>query len=334
MRAVKCVTICSVPHARALIPAFIEPMAARAVAHLPEGADWLYELKLDGYRALLRKSGAQIRILSRKDYDLTASYPSVVAAALRLRAERLLIDGEIVAIDASGRPSFQALQHRSGRSAHIVYYAFDLLYLDDRDLMQRPLEQRRAELARVLGESGILMSQELPGSARRVIAAVQAAQLEGVVAKRRGSVYAPGERSGAWVKLKLDRQQEFVIGGYRPAGSGVDALLVGYYEGGQLRFAAKVRAGFTPYLRAELFKRLQRLQQPQCPFSDLPTGRSRWGGGVTAEEMQEMRWVAPSAVAQVRFVEWTAEGRLRHASYLGLRSDKDPGEVVREGSAL
>jgi bifunctional non-homologous end joining protein LigD len=333
MHAVKCVTIYSVSRSSPLLPAFIEPMAARAVAHLPEGADWLYELKLDGYRALLRKSGAQIHILSRKDNDLTASYPSVAAAALQLRPKRLLIDGEIVAIDASGRPSFQALQHRSRHRAQIVYYAFDLLHLDDSDLTRRPLEQRRAQLARVLGESGILMSQELPGTAQQVIAAVRAAELEGVVAKRRGSVYAPGERSGHWVKLKLDRQQEFVIGGYRPSGSSVDALLVGYYERGQLRFAAKVKAGFTVYMRAELFKCLRRLQQPQCPFSDLPTGRSRWGGGVTAEEMHEMRWVAPSTVAQVRFVEWTAEGRLRHASYLGLRSDKDPREVVREGLA-
>src|SRR5689334_12988179 len=200
-------------------------MAARAVVQLPEGADWFYELKLDGYRALLLKERRQIHVLSRKDNDLTASYPSIVAAALKLRPERLTIDGEIVAIDERGRPSFQALQHRGGQRAHIVYYAFDLLHLEGKNLTGRPLEERRTKLAEILGDSGILLSQELPGTAQQVIDAIRAAQLEGVVAKRRGSPYESGERSGAWVKLKLDRQQEFVIGGYRPSGPSVDALL-------------------------------------------------------------------------------------------------------------
>ena len=151
-----------------------------------------------------------------------------------------------------------------------------------------------------------------------------------MIAKRRDSIYEPGERSGSWVKLKLDLQQEFVIGGFRPDGPKVDALVVGYYEGKGLRFAAKVRAGFVPRSRRDLFARLERLRSERCPFVDLPTGKSRWGGGITAEDMREMRWVKPRLVAQIRFVEWTADGRLRHAVYLGLRDDKKARDTRRK----
>jgi bifunctional non-homologous end joining protein LigD len=305
-------------------------MAARAVQHLPEGPEWLYELKLDGYRALLLRDGDSIRILSRKDNDLTRSYPSVVAAATKLQLKRVTLDGEIVAIDEAGQPSFQALQHPSKHRGSIVYYAFDVLHLEGRDLTALPLQERRSKLAAIVGQSGILISQVLKGSAAQVIEAVRGLELEGVVAKRRDSVYEPGERSGAWVKLKLDRQQEFVIGGYRPNGPSVDALLVGYYEGKELRFAAKVKAGFVPHNRSELFRQLKPLEQEHCPFSDLPSGKSRWGSGVTADEMHEMTWVKPQLVCQVRFVEWTSEGRLRHAVYLGLRTDKQATDVRRE----
>jgi bifunctional non-homologous end joining protein LigD len=156
--------------------------------------------------------------------------------------------------------------------------------------------------------------------------------LEGIVAKRRGSVYEPGERSRDWQTLKLENQQEFVVGGYRPDGeNSVDALLVGYYEGKRLRFAGKVRTGLVPHTRRELASKLRDLRIPQSPFSDLPSGKSRWGGGVTADQMNEMRWVSPEVVVQIRFLQWTEEGRLRHASYLGLRPDKSASEVRREG---
>ncbi len=312
------------------LPIFVEPMAARAVELLPEGPQWLYELKLDGYRALVLKNGDAVRILSRRHNDLTRSYPAIVSAALRLKARLATLDGEIVAIDSTGRPSFQALQHRSKHDARIVYYAFDLLHLAGRDMTGLALERRRARLPAVLDQSGILFSQELPGAARKVIDAVRKLQLEGIVAKRRDSPYESGERSGAWVKLKLDQQQEFVIGGFRPSGQSVNALLAGYYEGRHLRFAAKVKTGLTAYARSELFRKLLPLTREQCPFVNLPTGRSRWGGGVTPDEMHEMRWVRPRLVIQVRFVEWTADGLLRHAAYLGLRDDKKVRDVVRE----
>ena len=313
-------------------PIFVQPMAARVVDELPEGADWMYEVKFDGYRALLLKHGARVQIRSRNDKDLTATYSSVTSAATRLHAAQAVLDGEIVAVDAHGRPSFQALQHRSAHPRHtVVFYAFDLLHLDGEDLTGRPLEERRAQLPQVLNGSGILLSIALPGTPGQVIKAVQALGLEGVIAKRKSSRYIPGERNTSWVKLKLDRQQEFVVGGFRPGPNGVDALLVGFHEGRELRFAGKVRAGFTPHVRRLVFAELQRLQIATCPFVDLPNSRtSHWGGGVTAEQMSEMQWVRPKLVAQIRFVEWTADGHLRHAAFLGLRTDKKASLVRRE----
>lgn len=307
-------------------------MSARRVTALPEGKQWLYEVKLDGYRALIIKDAARVRLVSRNEKDLTAAYPAAAAAARRLQAATAVVDGEIVAVDGQGRPSFQALQHRSAHPGHaIVFYAFDLLHLDGRDLTALPLEARRELLPAVLAGSGVLLSQELPGTAAQVAAAVQRLGLEGVIAKRRDSRYDAGQRPGTWVKLKLDRQQEFVIGGYRPGPHGVDSLLVGYYEDGKLRFAGKVRAGFTPHLRREVTALLAPRHASACPFVDLPSSRaSHWGGGVTAEQMQEMQWLTPALVAQIRFVEWTADGHLRHAAFLGMRSDKRPREVTRE----
>ena len=307
-------------------------MSARIVTSLPDGDDWSYEVKLDGYRALVIKDGERIQLRSRTGKDLTRTYQPVATAAAKLRTALAVLDGEIVAIDASGRPSFQALQHRTAhRNYTIVFYAFDLLHEDGTDLKDLPLATRRERLTRVLGDSGILLSIELPGTPQEVIEAVSGLGLEGIIAKRRSSRYTPGERHSAWVKLKLDRQQEFVIGGYRPGPYGVDALLVGYHDDGGLRFAAKIRAGFTPHLRREVFGQLKGHHVRRCPFIDLPhTKASRWGGGVTAEQMADMQWVEPTLVAQVRFVEWTAEGHLRHAAFLGLRTDKPARAVRRE----
>lgn len=314
-------------------PTFLTPMAALAVDALPEGAEWSYELKLDGYRALIIKDGASIRIRSRNDKDLMPMYPAVAAASRRVQAEQAVIDGEIVAVDAAGRPSFQALQHRGTHPTHtIMFYAFDLLHLNGKDMTDMPLEVRRVQLAPVIEKSGLLLSLQLPGSVADIVNTVRAMQLEGIVAKRKDSRYEAGERSNNWQKLKLERQQEFVIGGYRPSGdSSVDALLVGYFDKQQLRFAAKVRAGLVPHVRRELARKLKSLRQNPCPFVDLPNdGSSRWGGGVSAEDMKEMIWTKPELVVQIQFVEWTAEGRLRHSKFLGLRADKAAQDVQRE----
>ena len=315
-------------------PSYVAPMAAQPVKALPEGAEWLYEPKLDGYRALLLKDGKQVQLLSRNEKDLTRMYPAVAVAGVRLKADQAVIDGEIVALSEDGRPSFQALQHRGSHPKHrIVFYAFDVLHLDGRDVMSEPLVKRQARLPKLLGEDAtIRLSRNLPGTVADIVRALQAAGIEGIVAKRKDSTYQPGERSGDWVKLKLERQQEFVIGGYRPEGTmGLDALLVGYYECGRLLLAGKVRAGLTAYARRELGGKLARLRVADCPFANLPdTSPSRWGGGVTAEQMHEMQWTRPELVAQIRFTEWTAENRLRHAAFLGLRLDKSGREVRRE----
>ena len=314
--------------------AFVVPMAAQPVEQLPEGDDWLYEVKWDGYRALLLKDGGRLQIRSRNDKDLTSMYPAVAAAAARLNAQQVIIDGEIVALSKDGRPSFQALQHRSSHPNHqIVFYAFDALYLNGNDLAREPLVSRRARLPQIIGQDAALrLSQDLPGRAADVVAALHAAGVEGVIAKRKNSPYQPGERSKDWVKLKLARHQEFVIGGYRPDGeTGLDALLVGFYEDHELRFAGKVRAGLIPHVRREVLAKLKPLKAADCSFSNLPDkSAGRWGGGVTAEDMREMQWVKPRLVAQIRFVEWTADNRLRHAAFLGLRLDKAAADVRRE----
>lgn len=307
-------------------------MAAQVVERLPDGDGWLYEVKFDGYRALLIKNAHDVQIRSRNDNDLSRSYPGITAAGRGLQATTAVVDGEIVAVDARGQPSFQALQHRSAHPEHVpVFYAFDLLHVDGEDLTSRPLEARRARLPAVVKGSGILLSESLAGTIAQITDAVRGLGLEGVIAKRRNSRYDARLRPGSWLKLKLDRQQEFVVGGYRPGPNGLDALLVGYYEGRALRFAGKVRAGFTPHLRREVAAPLQRHHVATCPFVDLPhTRTSRWGGGVTAGQMREMQWLKPAVVAQIRFVEWTAEGHLRHAAFLGLRTDKAAKDVRRE----
>jgi len=309
-------------------------MAAQPVSTLPEGDAWLYEPKLDGYRALLIKKGEQVQILSRNEKDLTRMYPTVATAGLRLNADRATVDGEIVALTLDGRPSFQALQHRGSHPEHrIVFYVFDLLHLDGRDMTGEPLMTRRTRLPKVVGKDvTIRLTRDLPGSVAEIVRALKAAGIEGVVAKRKDSTYQPGERSNDWVKLKLERQQELVIGGYRPAGAaGLDALLVGYYEGKSLLFAGKVRAGFIPHVRREVLAKLRPLATSQCPFANLPDESSgHWGGGITADQMAEMQWTKPQLVAQIRFTEWTADSRLRHAAFLGLRTDKSARDVTRE----
>jgi bifunctional non-homologous end joining protein LigD len=314
-------------------PAFVTPMAALLVDALPEGTEWSYELKLDGYRALIIKDGTSIRIRSRNDKDLMRMYPAVAAAGRRLQADQAVIDGEIVAVDEQGRPSFQALQHRGTHPKHsIVFYAFDLLHLNGEDTTALPLQVRRAKLVQVIDKSGLLLSLELPGSVADIVSTVRAMQLEGVVAKRKDAPYEVGERSGTWQKLKLERQQEFVIGGYRPDGrNSVDALLVGYFDNRKLRFAGKVRGGLVPHLRRELAGKLKGVQLNRCPFVDLPTeDSSRWGGGVSTDDMKEMIWTKPEVVVQIQFVEWTAENRLRHSKFLGMRPDKAARDVCRE----
>jgi bifunctional non-homologous end joining protein LigD len=303
---------------------FVTPMAALLVNALPTGGEWLYEAKFDGYRALALKDGASVNILSRKGNDLTADYPAIRRALGALTAKSAVIDGEIVAFDQSGRPSFQHLHHRSADPRAIQYFAFDLLHLNGKDLQNESLTARRAALQKTLMGSDVVFSAELPGSVGDV-------GLEGVVAKRRDSRYEAGKRSGMWQKFKLQQRQEFVIGGYKPESANFQSIVVGYHDKKKLRFAGRVRAGFSAAQRAALFELLYPLKAETCPFTDLPSGKTgHWGEGVTAEDMKILRWVKPRLVAEIAFTEWTRDGHLRHSAFVGLRTDKDPRLVVRE----
>ncbi len=304
-------------------------MLATAAAQLPVGDDWTYEVKWDGYRTLAVKDGSQIRLLSRNMKDVTAQYPSVAAAARSVSATSAVIDGEVVALDADGRPTFQALHHRQAEV--VAFYAFDLLSLNGADLMRQPLVERRGALAKLVAGSSLLLSEPLDGSPDQIEAAVRGLGLEGLVAKRARSLYQPGRRSDQWIKVKFGLRQEFVIGGYKPLDAGFDSVLVGYYDGKRLRYAGKVRAGFAPRTRAALFDAVAPHAADACPFDDLPNARkSHWGEGITAGDMAGLRWVRPRVVVEVAFTEWTRDHHLRHASFVGLRIDKKAREVRRE----
>jgi DNA ligase D-like protein (predicted ligase) len=246
---------------------FIEPMLSVAVTKLPEGPSWTYELKFDGYRALGVKANGQVRLLSRNGKDLTKRFTSI-AHALEALPDETAIDGEIVAYGADGRPSFNVLQNHREAGPELHLYAFDLLTLRGRDLTREPLEVRRkilrAEVMPLLPDS-IRYSETLEATPAELIEAVREQGFEGIVAKRRDSMYKPGQRSAAWQKMRVLQRRDFVIGGYTPAGRNFDAILIGDYEGRALQYVAKVHGGFTPAPRAAVFKRFHRLETKTCP---------------------------------------------------------------------
>jgi bifunctional non-homologous end joining protein LigD len=317
---------------RYVAPIFIEPMQCKAVAALPEDANWTFEIKFDGYRCVAIKTDAAVTLFSRNEKKLDDRFPHLSAALAALPGE-FTVDGEIVALDAQGRPSFQLLQNSGSRLPSIYFYAFDLLNRDGEDLLATPIESRR-ELLKDLFERStdpLRLSPLLEAPPTQILDAVRQLGLEGVVGKRFGSLYEPGERTGAWIKHRTDLQQEFVIAGYVPGNHGFDSLLVGVYEKKRLIFVAKVRNGFVPRTREEVFAALKNLQIDACPFTNLPeTKASRWGEALTKEKMKECRWLKPAVVCQVSFLEWTDALHLRHCKFLGLRDDKAPRTVVRE----
>lgn len=314
-------------------PRFVPPMKATAVTELPNGDEWIYEVKWDGYRALALKHGDDVRLLSLKEKDLTSDFPSVAEAVRSVHADTALIDGEIVAVDSNGCPSFQALQNRAslGRNWQIVYYAFDLLNLEGEDWTKKPLEPRKGKLREILEDSDVRYNADLSGSSEAIIHTIKSAGLEGVIAKKRDSLYRAGTRVTSWLKFKINKAQEFVVGGYKPDAGSFQSILVGYYDTRKLIFAGKVRQGFNPAIRAKLLKTMRQFLSTSCPFHNLPSSRkSHFGEGITADEMQELCWLRPKLVAQISFTEWTNYGLLRHATFEGLRDDKEAGAVIRE----
>jgi DNA ligase D-like protein (predicted ligase) len=311
---------------------FVEPMLLLSSPTLPEGDDWVREIKLDGYRAIAFKSAGKIHLRSRNDNDMSARYRAIARALSKL-PDDTVVDGELVALDEQGRPSFNLLQNYGNSSGPLLFFIFDLLVLSGRDLKEEPLETRRDLLEKKVMPKladPIRLSPALEGSMKELIASVKENGLEGLVAKRKDSVYQPGLRTGLWRKMRVNLGQEFVIGGYTPSAKSFDAIVIGFYESRKLMYSARVRNGFTPATREKLFKVLKPYESDKCPFANLPELKSgRWGAGLTAAKMKDCRWLEPVLVAQFEFLEWSGN-HLRHPHFVALRDDKDPRKVVKE----
>lgn len=303
----------------------------------PDEEGWAYELKWDGVRALVAVDDGRLWIHSRNGRDVTVSYPELEAMTRPLAGRAVLLDGEIVAFADGGRPSFARLQQRMhvadrlwaerlSRQVPATFLVFDVLHLDGHSTMDLPQRERRGLLEGLgLGGPSWATPPVFPPPGAVVLDAANETGLEGVVAKRQSEPYLPGRRSSAWTKVKSFRTQEVVVGGWS-TGTGhrqrtLGALLLGLPErGGRLRYVGKVGTGFTQPMLTELLALLRPLQRSTSPFTtELP---SREAAGAT--------WVAPRLVGEVRFSEWTRDGRLRQPSWRGLRPDKEVGEVVEE----
>jgi bifunctional non-homologous end joining protein LigD len=302
------------------LPAAIEPQLATLVAEAPAGREWLHEFKYDGYRILARIDGSRIDLLTRRGNNWTRRFPAAVAALAALGLTSAILDGEMVALDEHGATNFQLLQNwlQRGDDRSLVFYLFDVPYLDGYDLCRVPLSERKRLLAELLGTSGandglLRYSDHLRGQGAKVVEYACRSGMEGVVSKRADSHYAFG-RSRSWLKIKCLQREEFVIGGYtQPAGSrqGFGSLLLGYHKNGKLRYAGRVGTGFTQQSLADLARRLKSLRVAKPPFENPPPSTPR----------QRATWVRPELVAEVAFSGWTDDGVLRHPAFRGLRED-------------
>ncbi len=317
------------------LPDFVEPMKAQLVDSIQPG-DWIYEIKFDGYRGLALRGGRETRLLSRNQKDLGRKFPEIINSIAALDVQDAIIDGEIVALDDKGRPSFQLLQGYDMGLVRppIVFYAFDLLRLNGKDLRGLPIEERKAKLAVLLKNPSpsIRYSASFTENIDELLSKVRELSLEGLIGKRAGSKY-DSKRSGAWIKIKLYQQASFVVGGYtQPAGERkhMGALLVGVIENGKLKFAGRVGTGFSEKLLKALSLELNKIAVKACPFFNLPVTGRGLDPGLTVAEMKRCIWVKPLMICEVKFTEWTRDDRLRQAVFLGLREDKNAIEVVRE----
>ena len=312
------------------LPERVSPQLAELVAEPPAGEGWLHEMKFDGYRILAHRDRDSVRLRSRRGEDWTVRFDSVARAVTDLPVDQALLDGEVVLLDEHGIPDFQALQNvlSERRTEDLVYYVFDLLYLDGYDLSAVALVERKAALGRLLNARAdrsqrIRLSDHVTGQGTEFFRQACAMGLEGIVSKRANDPYRPG-RGPAWVKTKCRARQEFVIGGYTdPSGAreGFGALLVGVYDQGkQLQFCGKVGTGFTAKTIRELLPKLRALESSRPPFANPPRGSAARG----------VHWLKPKLVAEVEFAGWTKDAILRAPAFKGLRSDKPPEEIVRE----
>lgn len=317
------------------MPDSMQPQLATLAARAPAGDDWLSEVKFDGYRALCRIDGGRARLFTRAGNDWSGKWPAIVDAASALPVAQAWLDGEVVAIGADGAVNFQLLQNIAraeedgSAGGRLAYYLFDLMYLDGHDLRQVPLIERKQLLQTLLAshaEGPLLYSDHVRGDAPHVFSHACMHALEGIIAKRADAPYVSA-RSESWLKIKCLRRQEFVVGGYTdPAGTRekFGALLLGVHEAdGRLRYVGKVGTGFDRQTLHAVAAQFAKLRSRQPPFYNPPSGTALGG----------IHWLRPQLVAEVRFAEWTAGGAIRHASFIGLRSDKPPAEITEEKAA-
>jgi bifunctional non-homologous end joining protein LigD len=317
------------------MPKFIEPQLATLVSAVPEGQNWLHELKLDGYRVLCRIDNGRVSLLTRNAQNWTSRFGALAQAAAKLDARQAFLDGEVVAVDNKGGYNFQLLQNSLKRSdsADLVYYVFDLLHLDGRDLRAAPLLERKESLQRLLSfnpkarSAGALRySEHWIGQGARLFNKACEMGLEGIISKRVEAPYRSG-RGQDWLKVKCSKNQEFVIGGFTdPAGArvGFGALLLGVHDdSGALRYAGRVGTGFDDRMLRDLRARLNKLRRKSAPFVNPPKGA----------EAKGVHWVEPTLVGEVVFTEWTSDGILRHPSFKGLREDKPAAQIEHEVAA-
>ncbi|MDP9243754.1 MAG: DNA ligase D [Chloroflexota bacterium] len=323
------------------MPDFIPPMLATAVTDAFDNPDWLFEVKWDGYRVEAVVKDGNARLYTRNRQNAATYFPDLAGPPDWIAARQAIVDGEVVALDDEGRPSFSLLQEVSGvrgpgtprgsdrkrRSKEeraaipLVYQVFDLLYHDGRLLVDLPLEERKAALRDVLrSHPTVRYAGHVVGDGLAFVEAAREKQLEGVVAKLRASVYEPGRRSRSWLKIKLRREQELVVAGWLP-GKGsheqLGSLIVGIYEGDRLRHAGQVGSGINERMRGELRRRLDALARDTSPLDPVP-------------RLPQARWVEPRLVIRAELAEWTTDGLLRQAAFKGLEIDRDPRQVHRE----
>ncbi|HEX5874572.1 MAG TPA: non-homologous end-joining DNA ligase [Pyrinomonadaceae bacterium] len=318
----------NLPGARkAPMPEFVSPQLATLVDKPPEGEQWLHELKFDGYRLICHLNGRQIRFWTRNQKDWTGKFAAVGKAVKALPLKSAILDGEIVALDPSGRASFQRLQQsiNKGSSSGLIFHIFDLIYLDGFNLTRVPLRERKGVLAELLGpvgESGLLRySDHIEGNGAEFFKEACKLGLEGIVSKLAESMYE-STRSRNWLKIKCIRRQEFVIAGYTLSEKGIpfSSLVLGFYDKGKLIYAGRAGTGFSNAQRVELKKMIDRIARPTRPFEQIPKDPG----------LRRAVWAEPKLVGEVAFTEWTDEGIIRHPSFQGLRQDKKPQDVVRE----
>lgn len=295
-------------------------MKCLPVERLPSGDKWLYEVKWDGYRTLAIRAEKTTLVYSDRGNSHTEKFPGIVLALGQLPVRRFVFDGEVVALDKEGVPDFQQLQNWKTTRQPIMYYIFDVLHLEGKDLVGRTLAERREQLQKLAKHFSepLILSDQFHVDLDSFLSGVKARGLEGVVAKRSDSTYESGKRSGAWQKKRFGVVENFVIGGFVPSAAGIDKLLIGSWNGKKLYYMNSVRAGLVSHTRQVVYEALKPLITKKCPFANVPEPPNR-PHALTQEEMRECIWVRPKLQAEVEYVNRTAGGRLRHPKFRRLK---------------